>query len=818
MFILKDVTTKKIRWLLNHPLAPIIFLASVISLLYYKFFLFGQIPFPGDLLIGSYFPWLDYYKMPVKNPLISDVFSQFILWKYLAIESLRNLQWPLWNPYSFTGNPLLATYHSATLYPLNILLLLPKYYGWGLFIYSQTLIASLTFYLFVSQFIKSIIARLSGAIIFSLGGLMATWLELGTAVHGMSWLPLSLYAVKKFTDSSKYRFILLLITSLGLIILAGNAQVTTYSYTIIVLYFLWISWKDKLFFNKAFFLAVAIIFSISLIAAQLLPSYELLQKSIRQTESYSAEGNFGLLGSKDIFKFFIPDYFGNPVTRNYWGYLNYSETSGFLGIITLPLLIYSFFKVRGKQSAFFLILLGISLILIFDNAISHYLYQIKIPLLTSSYASRALFITILCSSFLASIALNHIFEKNNYAFFSKTLTWSWAAILGIILGTLLTSFFIWDILGWAPDEKYLKVYLNSNDYNLDNFKIATKNTLLPFILLSILSAVTLIKLKFKSIPLNKLNLVPLLLLLFITFDLGRYFLKFNPFVPNNLIFPKTPVLEFLQKQEGFFRVGREHAEVFPSNTWTAYNLYSYEGYDPIYLSQYGKFIHFLNGGDLRTGNSSRYAEISSRYSSPYLDAANTKYLVAVMRDENGYTPGDILHYKVKESGYNVVFKDKSTAVLENPKVKERAYFAKKIIPASEQNIKDIIMTDKSFDPRITVLLSKDLGVNGVDGKGTVQIVDYKANSVKIRTGSTSEQVLVLADQFEEGWAATLDGNQKLPISPANFIFRAVKIPAGDHVVVFNYLPQSFSLGLKISLVSVFLLTMGGVLAAYKKRF
>jgi len=46
----------------------------------------------------------------------------------------------------------------------------------------------------------------------------------------------------------------------------------------------------------------------------------------------------------DSLKFFIADYFGNDVTRNYWGNLNYPETSGFLGAITLPLLIYALFK------------------------------------------------------------------------------------------------------------------------------------------------------------------------------------------------------------------------------------------------------------------------------------------------------------------------------------------------------------------------------------------------------------------------------------------------------------------------------------------
>lgn len=788
---------------------PIIVLILLITSLYYKLFLYFQIPFPADLLVGSYFPWLDYYKMPVKNPLISDVFSQFFLWKYLAIDSIKNLEWPLWNPYSFMGNPLLATYHSAALYPLNILLLLPKYFGWGVFIYSQTLIAALTFYLFISLHIKSNIAKLSGAIIFSLSGLMTTWLEFGTAVHGMAWLPLTLYALHKCVNDLKFRFILLLIISLALIVLSGNAQVTTYSYIIVCFYFLLVSQKDKLFIKKAFVILVAILLSVLLVALQVLPSYELVQKSIRQTENYAAELNYGLLGVKDFFKFFITDYFGNPVTRNYWGNLNYSETSAYLGAMTLPLLIYSIFKIRGKYSNFLWGLICISIILTFDNSISRLLYQTKIPLLTSSFASRMLFVITFCVSSLASLALNDIIVNKKFSYFVKAILWSWAAVLGIILGTMLTKFFIWETIGWPPSEKYLEVYLNSFDYSLKNFSIAIKNSILPFTILSAFLFITFLT--------KKRQLLSVFVLLFLFLDLGRYFLKFNPFVPNELIFPKTAAIEFLQKQEGLFRIGREHAEILPPNTWTAYNLQSYEGYDPIYLNQYGKFIHFLNGGDLRSGNSTRYAEISSNYSSPFLDSSNVKFLMAIFQDAYGRIPGNLLHYKVKETGYKLIFEDKSTAILENPNAKERAYFAKKIIYGSDQKIKDTIMTDKNFDPITSIALSKDLKISNITGEGKAGIIHYSPNKVVINTETGSDEILVLADQYEEGWKATIDGKET-EISPANLILRAIKVPGGSHKIVFSYLPNSFTVGLKISSITFLAIALASIVALKTRRF
>jgi len=45
----------------------------------------------------------------------------------LTVESLRSLSWPLWNPYSFSGNTQLATYQTAVFHPLGFLFfLLPE--------------------------------------------------------------------------------------------------------------------------------------------------------------------------------------------------------------------------------------------------------------------------------------------------------------------------------------------------------------------------------------------------------------------------------------------------------------------------------------------------------------------------------------------------------------------------------------------------------------------------------------------------------------------------------------------------------------------
>jgi hypothetical protein len=85
--------------------------------------------------------------------------------------------------------------------------------------------------------------------------------------------------------------------------------------------------------------------------------------------------------------------------------------------------------------------------------------------------------------------------------------------------------------------------------------------------------------------------------------------------------------------------------------------------------------------------------------------------------------------------------------------------------------------------------------------GTARIVREIPERVEVETESDSPSYLVLADTFDPGWSATVDG-RPAAIRPAYITFRAVFLPAGRHTVVFRYRPAGFTLGLGISLAGV----------------
>src|SRR5579862_7368764 len=54
----------------------------------------------------------------------TDVIQQFLSWRAFAAASLWSGHLPLWNPYTYSGQPFLAGFQSAVFYPPNLVFLI----------------------------------------------------------------------------------------------------------------------------------------------------------------------------------------------------------------------------------------------------------------------------------------------------------------------------------------------------------------------------------------------------------------------------------------------------------------------------------------------------------------------------------------------------------------------------------------------------------------------------------------------------------------------------------------------------------------------
>jgi uncharacterized membrane protein YfhO len=60
--------------------------------------------------------------------------------------------------------------------------------------------------------------------------------------------------------------------------------------------------------------------------------------------------------------------------------------------------------------------------------------------------------------------------------------------------------------------------------------------------------------------------------------------------------------------------------------------------------------------------------------------------------------------------------------------------------------------------------------------------------------------LVVRDTFFPGWSATVDG-EPVPLWRADYLFRAVPVPAGTHVVELDFRSRALEHGLVVSLLA-----------------
>src|SRR5579872_2177837 len=126
---------------------PFLIIAAIVIVFFRQFFLQNLLPIPADTIVGLYNPFRDLYAkdyprgIPFKNFLITDPVRQEYPWRFESILQEKALQLPLWNPYNFAGNPLLANQQSAALTPLNLFFFfMPFPLAWSLLIFLQPIL------------------------------------------------------------------------------------------------------------------------------------------------------------------------------------------------------------------------------------------------------------------------------------------------------------------------------------------------------------------------------------------------------------------------------------------------------------------------------------------------------------------------------------------------------------------------------------------------------------------------------------------------------------------------------------------------------
>jgi hypothetical protein len=778
---------------------PFIFIFLIVSVFFWKFFLLKQIPLPGDFIAGVYYPWLDYkwgyaVGVPVKNPITTDVVSLIFPEQMLGIDLIKSGQWPLWNRYILTGTPLLANLQAASFSPtVFVYFLFDKLTAWGIQILLQHVLAAAFTYLLLRHWKVSKIGAIFGGIAFAFSGFNLIFSQWNGHTLASSFIPLTVMFSDRWLLKGRLKDGVGLTISLAFQLLSGYPQVSLY--TAIALGILWLvricENRNRIFVSRTISLGIFGLLALGLSAIQNLPALELWTLSQRGFEPNTFEWTF--LPWSKIITFLAPDYFGNHATANYWGPQDYTSNTGYIGVVVFVFALLSLNLLRKNKAVVFLFLLSIfSLILSFSTPLSVLLWEQNIMGMQAASAHRATILFTFGMALLSGFGIDY-FLRTARPKIKKSLLLPYL----IIGGFGITTLYLFLVSRGNPTVYQAIVR------GIPKYAVALRNLVLPTVILLTTTAILCFTLKFKKW--RKGGSIALFLLM--TLELFRFGWKFTPFSSRKLIYPETPVLNFLTSQEPPFRVTANR--VIPVNLRTPYKLDSLEGYETIHPLRISQFIAALNSGMSGATPTGRYGMVDND-TSHLLDMVNTKYYLTLKRDrKNDPNPEGEIPDRFKTDRFELAFEDKTTVVLRSKSALSRAFMVYdwEILTEGNSILDQLLDEDFPMNSKIIVEDSipfKQLVSNGPDISSEVEYLKYDEQESLIEVETERDGLLFVSDAHFPGWKAFIDGVET-KIYRANFAFRAVAVPSGVHRVRFIYRPESLFNGLKISGASMLLL-------------
>lgn len=760
----------------------------------YPFFLQNKVPFPSDYQTAYFSPWSAYpeFFSPVKNESMPDVIGQIYPWRYFTIETWKNLSVPLWNPNSFGGTPHLANYQSAVLSPLNIGFFVFSFVDWWSFlILLQPLLAGLFTYAFMRSLKVSKEGSVLSSISFMFCGFITSWMAYGTLGFAVLYIPLALFAVEKFFENKKSRYLALLSFSVPLSFFSGHFQISLYFLLTIFLYIIFKYLQTRNIKNIVSLLC-SIFFGILISLPQLLPSVEFYSQSFRSTIFQKIE----VIPWGYVPTLLAPDFFGNPVTRNAW-FGHYAEWNMYVGLIPILLVGYSFVLIKKPIVLFFVFLGCLSLLLAFPTPLQDLLVFLKIPVFSTSALSRIIVLFSFSAAILSGFGLTQLLfdihkkkYKKLFAFFSISF------VLFLILWLVVV----------------LKIGLNP-----EHAQIAKSNMRLPSVLLAGFFATCMFGLFFRKRKVGVL--VASLIIAILVLDMLRFANKWMPFEPKDLVFPDTVVMNykaFPTHDRVFGNFGAEGS--------VYYQLPILEGYDAVYIRRFGQFIASLDSGKLSdSARSGVDLPLAGKNILPAANFLGIKYFIHKVSD--GQNVWEFPFWKYDPESIKLVFDDSKYQILENTNAYPRAFMVDNVIVESNpQKILDT-MFDEKTNLRTTAVIEEKHPYTVKFASGSAEITSYTPNRIEIVTnvppvfGKDSASLLVLTDIFYPGWKAYMYDEHANPyevkIYRTDFAFRGVFVPDQSHRVTFVYEPVSFRYGVYAAIIGF--VGVGGLCFALRKR-
>ena len=783
----------------------------ILLLFFYKAVFFNKVLIPADILF-QYYPWKAMFSGIIPhNPLLADVVDAIYPWMNSWKQAVSTGEVPLWNFRSYCGLPLAGNLVSASFHPFNLfLLVMPVEDVCTLLPFLRLFIAAMgTFVLLRSWNLPEMCCFLGG-LIFAFCGVHIVWLSNYPEINVTMLLPWIFLCMDKVATGQYKPWVLLLSLFSALQLLGGHPETSFHLYVIAVPFFFWRLYGNlykninikktsmlktsvletnvlKIGLLRTGLMLLAGILALLLCAVQLIPFLEYLPLTSRyELIRESGENMFLSLDFVSVFQnitasLISPDFFGNPVDSNFWGYANYNEQTTHVTIMGLFLALLAVTR-KGKYYSLklFFIIAGTFSFLIAVQTPLLFEFVVSLPLFRHNSNHRLIFAFSFCLSLLAAFGMAELLEK------TKGLKWRIFAISCIFI--LSAVFF------------HFQTSINLNTAQL-NYRFMALILSGVFLTIAVLVATVPIfangtNIKFFTSIKQKL---PVIAVLFVILEIFIWGGNYNTFMDRKLVFPSTPLINFLKTKQDNFRVVAI-SNAMMRGTEQVYLFNSIVGMDPMKPANYEKILSRING----IYNPVDTPGIVS-IDSPWIDFLNVGYIVT--------PPSE----KIANKNLDLVYSGKDGNIYKNLNMLPRVFFAEKVLLVksspnqpdkkfeltveNENNLKTVVIDNPELKNGYLDLKNNDLLNCTIQNNTSMdtppKIIGKTSNTITLQVNIKTCKILVLSEQYYPGWKVLIDGKDAVLLR-ANSSFMATMVSAGSKKIQFIYDPLSFKIGLIIS--------------------
>jgi hypothetical protein len=744
----------------------------------------------GLLCIAFYWEVL---SLPADRTILGDdATNLFLQWLRFAKSSAQQGELPLWNPYTFSGFPFVANPQPALFYPPTwIALFLPITRAMGLIAVLHLWVAGVGMIVWLRSEGASVPGALVGGAVFAFSGYFAVRVRgghLGVITTG-AWLPLLLWSYRQALTKRSWRWAILGGLPAGLSILAGHSASFIYVALGLAAYAaldIWERWKNTRSPRQAVLplglVAVILVMGLVLAAVQLVPMTELLVRSTRGSAAgYEFAARFSWPPGY-LLTLLVPNFFGEPTKTGYWGDGIYDEFIFYVGILPLLLTVLGL-RSRHRLKPFLVVLgLGALLLAFGEYAALHPLFYRFMPLFRLMRApARAGFLFTLVAAATTALIITRLQHASGEERNSLLGPLSGRIVLGVVAGGVVLALlgYVAFAIGRDTNPAVGRLWHQANQTAL-------------FVVMFLLASALLIAWRGASAA-NGYWLLALGVVLLDLWTFGGGVIKVKE-VPESAYWRIVAEAVPDPQAARVLPWGLNEAE---QNGSMAYELRNVLGYDPLIRQRYEDFI------------TSRPDPRAHTY-----DLLNAGYLVTTGPMEFGEAP----------NAPTLLVEDSGVFVYERPRALPNAWITSQFEILDQEAMLDRIH-DPAFDPLTTALLDPGSAVqarecvNAAEEASTgtdseVDILRYETNRLDVAVRGAGG-LLILSELDYPGWRAKLDG-EPVELLQADYLLRALCVPAGEHRIEMVYEAPLLKIGLLITGVGL-LLIAGAIIAPCVRR-